>query len=197
MHKLPQSTLGRLHQLLRLTHRGTYFPVCDQLLADLVRALPPEEVRAVNLIAPALELMVVIMAVDKRLSEDERAVIHRAMRELTGGYVRSAAINRLTELYTRLLLEQGCTARIAHAAELLRYVDDAQVASPDSEVAFTLAAAVIFADGSVHPDEQLMLEVFVKLANMPSETVDRLLRQLRQELSQDPAWKPVALEVAT
>lgn len=123
------------------------------------------------------EAMFLMIASDGTISESERIVLRGALRELTGGMMRSAAIEAMMDRFAQALEEQGQEKRLDELCNLLRDRMDA------AEAAFVLSAAVAFADDEIADAENDILNALAEKLNIDSDRAEALLDELEQESS--------------
>ncbi len=120
------------------------------------------------------EAMFLMIAVDGEFSDSEREVLRGAVRGLTDNAVRSAQIDRLFD-ECKARYTEGTEARLAAIAPTLQE-DPALV-----EAAFSLAAAVAFADSEIRDEENDLINEMAEALGIDGERADELLNLLESE----------------
>ena len=123
------------------------------------------------------EAMFLMIAADGSISESERIVLRGALRELTGGMMRSAAIEAMIDRFSSALASQGQEKRLDEICALLRDRSEA------AEAAFVLTAAVAFADDEIADAENDILNTLAEKLNIDGDRAEALLDELEQESS--------------
>ena len=121
------------------------------------------------------EAMFLMIAADGTISDSERIVLRGALRELTGGMMRSAAIEAMIDQFSATLAAEGQEKRIDAICALLRDRTDA------AEAAFVLTAAVAFADDEIADAENDILNALAEKLNIDGDRAEALLDELEQE----------------
>jgi tellurite resistance protein len=120
------------------------------------------------------EAMYLMIEADGEVAESEREVLRGAVRGLTDNAVRSVHIEKLIE-ECRERAKDGTKARLAAIAPTLKE-DPALV-----EAAFSLAAAVAFADQDIKDAENDLINDLADALDLDGERAEQLLNQLEQE----------------
>lgn len=120
------------------------------------------------------EAMFLMIAVDGDFAESEREVLRGAVRGLTDNAVRTAHIDKLFE-QCRDSWKEGLQVRLAAIAPILKE-DPALV-----EAAFSLAAAVAFADSDIKDEENTLINDMAEALGIEGERADELLNLLEDE----------------
>jgi uncharacterized tellurite resistance protein B-like protein len=115
--------------------------------------LPVELAQAVAFAeyGPLCEAMFLMMSADADVSPQERDVLRGALRTLSDESVRSEHMDAMLEQAERDVAREGRARRMEVVTASLR--DD----EGRAEVAFVLAAAIVFGDGSVGDEEHQTL----------------------------------------
>jgi tellurite resistance protein len=121
------------------------------------------------------EAMYLMVASDGKIEESERHVLRGALRELTGGAMRSAGIDAMLERFDAALKSEGQDARLAAICKLLKGRTEA------AEAAFVLSAAVAFADEEIADAENEILNTLADQLDISSERAEQLLDELEQD----------------
>ncbi len=121
------------------------------------------------------EAMFIMISSDGTVAESERLVMRGALRELTGGMMRSAAIEAMIDRFNDALKTQGQEARLTEICSLLRGRPEA------AEAAFVLTAAVAFADDEIADAENDVLNALAEKLLIGPERAESLLDELEQE----------------
>jgi uncharacterized tellurite resistance protein B-like protein len=120
------------------------------------------------------EAMYLMMVADGEIADAEREVLRGAVRGLTQHTVRTIHIEKLFERCAELS-KQGVAARLAAIAPILNE-DPALV-----EAAFSLSAAVAFADDVIADAENELINDLSEALGIDAERADTLLNLLEQE----------------
>lgn len=138
-------------------------------LAGMERPGTPEREAVVERVSPIAEALFLVMSADGVCQEEERTAIRGAVLTITDDELNSAVINSLLDEFHASLDAQGLEARLSYVA--------AQLSGDrvDGAVTLELAAAVITADGEVHPSERAAME---QLAEEMGVDPDRALALL-------------------
>lgn len=120
------------------------------------------------------ETMYLMVAADGSVGDEEFEVVRGAVRGLTDNAIRTAYIDKLmAECKERY--KEGRDARLASVAPILKE-DDALV-----EAAFSLAAAVAFADSDIKDEENELINDLAEALGIDGDKADELLTQLETE----------------
>jgi uncharacterized tellurite resistance protein B-like protein len=120
------------------------------------------------------EAMFLMIGADGDVADAEREVLRGAVRGLTDNGVRTAYIDKLFGECTALASE-GIEARLAAIAPVLKE-DPALV-----EAAFSLAAAVAFADSDIRDEENELINQMADALGIDGERAEELLNLLESE----------------
>ena len=121
------------------------------------------------------EGMYVMISSDGKIEESERQVLRGALRELTSGTMRGAAIEQQFERFQRALEKEGQEARLSAVCAVLRERTEA------AEAGFVLAAAVAFADDEIADEENEVLNTLAEKLSISAERAEALLDELEQD----------------
>jgi tellurite resistance protein len=148
------------------------------VLARGAGALEPENPLAGDpegyaLFEAAVEGMVVMLAADGNIAKDERDLLRGAVRELTAGGVRSAEIDRITEVALQRIASEGAERRLEAVGGVLKRETVA------AEAAFVLAAAMAFADSQIADEENETLNKFATHLGIEVDRANELLDELQ------------------
>lgn len=124
------------------------------------------------------EAMFLMISSDGNVAESERLVMRGALRELTGGIMRSAAIEAMIDRFKVALDQQGQEARLNEICSLLRERPEA------AEAAFVLTAAVAFADDEIADAENDILNALAEKLLIDADRAEALLDELERENDQ-------------
>lgn len=130
---------------------------------------------AMQLFDATFEAMFLMLSADGKVGEDEKEVLKGAIRELTAGVVRTAQIEKLSEVCAKNLEANGADARLKAVAEILKGDTTA------SEAAFVLSAVMAFADSEVADEENDMLNELSDLLGIEGDRANELLDQLEEQ----------------
>ncbi|RYE93229.1 MAG: hypothetical protein EOO75_04845 [Myxococcales bacterium] len=123
------------------------------------------------------EAMFLMVASDGSIAESERVVMRGALRDLSGGLMRSAAIEAMVERFQGTLAAEGQEARLDAICKLLRDRSEA------AEAAFVLTAAVAFADDEIADAENDILNALADKLGIDSDRAEALLDELERDTS--------------
>ena len=132
------------------------------------------DVDAKNRFEALFEIMYLMVTADGVVADTERDVLRGAVRGLTQHAVRTAHIEKLFERCGELA-KQGRAARLAAIAPTLK--EDPAL----SEAAFSLAAALAFADSEIADSENELINEIADALELPAERAELLLNQLEDE----------------
>lgn len=121
------------------------------------------------------EAMFLMIAADGTIAESERLVMRGALRELTGGMMRSAAIEAMIDRFTEALQKQGQENRLNEICTLLRERPEA------AEAAFVLTAAAAFADDEIADAENEILNSLAEKLYIDGDRAEVLLDELERD----------------
>jgi tellurite resistance protein len=182
---LSNSTLARLRDQLR--ERGQRPSVVmpnPHLSAEVADAM-----NVVVEYGPLCEAMYLMMSADGRVTNDEREVLTGALRNLSGGALRGAQIESLLDAAAKSVAEQGREKRMRDVIASLH--ED----TPRAEVAFVLAAAIAFADGTIADQENDTLSLFAEGFGITEERANELLDAVEDDLGGDPTTRGPTLGI--
>jgi uncharacterized tellurite resistance protein B-like protein len=120
------------------------------------------------------ETMYMMVAADGAIADEEREVLRGAVRGLTDNAVRTAHIDKLFERCAEQAKE-GREKRLEAVAPILQE-DPALV-----EAAFSLAAAIAFADSDIKDEENELINELAEVLGIDGDRADELLNQLESE----------------
>jgi uncharacterized tellurite resistance protein B-like protein len=120
------------------------------------------------------EAMFLMIGVDGDVAEAEREVLRGAVRGLTDNGVRTAYIDKLFA-DCQATVSQGVEARLAAIAPILQE-DPALL-----EAAFSLAAAVAFADSDIKDEENELINQMADALGIEGDRAEELLSLLEDE----------------
>ena len=120
------------------------------------------------------EAMFLMISADGNIADEEREVLRGAVRGLTDHAVRTVYIEKLIE-QCQGLAKQGVEERLRAVSPILNE-DPALV-----EAAFSLAAAVAFADSDVTDEENELINQLADALGIDGDKAEELLNQLEAE----------------
>lgn len=120
------------------------------------------------------EVMCLMVMADGKVTDSERDVLRGAVRGLTEHAVRTHHIEKLFDKCTELA-KQGLEARLAAVAPILKQ-DPAL-----SDAAFSLAAALAFADSEIEDSENEVINALAEVLELDDDRTSELLNQLETE----------------
>ena len=169
-------TIARLRDALLESGRRPS-AVLSSAYETLTRAglLSPEEMAALNRVEPLTETMFLMMSVDGTVADVERDAVRGAIRGLTGNVLRTGTINVMLENYAERLATQGRDQRLHEIAE------EIAEAPGEAEAAFTLAAAIAYADDEVDASENEFINQLADWFGIESSRAEEILDQLDQD----------------
>ena len=121
------------------------------------------------------EAMFLMIASDGKIEQSEKDVFRGALKELTSGAMRTAAIEKLTEELDAALKRDGQAKRLDEVCVVLK--DRAEAA----EAGFVLAAAIAFADDEIADAENEVLNDLAEKLGISEERAEQLLDELEQD----------------
>lgn len=121
------------------------------------------------------ESMFLMISADGSVADEEREVLRGAVRGLTDNAVRSAHIEKLFEACQKSLEADGRDKRLDAIAPILK--EDPAL----TEAAFSLAAAIAFADDEIQDEENELINQLAEILGLEGERADELLNQLEEE----------------
>ena len=179
--KLTTEMIERLRDtLLEEGRRPTLVP--SSAYGSLTREalLTPREQDELEWVDPIGEVMFLMMRADREGTEREKTVLKGALRDLTGGVLRSGTLDVLLEHYEERVATAGWRGRLEAAADILSRD------SLTSEVTYTLAAAMALADDQVTLEENKVIDRLAELLGLTDERCCELLEMARGNA--DPPW---------
>lgn len=123
------------------------------------------------------ETMFLMVIADGDVAAEERDVLRGAVRGLTENAVRTAHIEKLFAECTERL-KDGREARLDAIAPIL--LEDPVLA----EAAFSLAAALAFADSEIQDEENELINELAERLEIDGDRADELLNQLEADSSE-------------
>lgn len=129
---------------------------------------------AKNRFEALFEVMYLMVTADGVIADTERDVLRGAVRGLTQHGVRTAHIEKLFDRCGELA-KQGRGTRLAAIAPTLK--EDPAL----SEAAFSLAAALAFADSEIADSENELINEIADALELDAERAEQLLNQLEDE----------------
>jgi tellurite resistance protein len=120
------------------------------------------------------EAMFLMVVADGKVTDGEREVMRGAMRTLTGSRIRTSHIDRLFE---------DCKARGSQSsAERLAAIADTLKEDPVlTEAAFSLSAAIAFADSEIQDEENALVNDLADALGLDSDRAEQLLNELEDD----------------
>ncbi len=178
--KIEPTTLQRLRDDLLQSGRrpSMVLPAIYEVLTREGK-LSPEETMSIARVEPLAETMFLMMAADGVIAEEERDVVRGAIRGLSNEQIRSGTINVMLEGFQARLEAEGRDARLKEIAEALS--EDVK----EAETAFTLAAAVAFADDDITDEENELINQVASWFGLSEERAEQVLDQLQEEQGED------------
>jgi tellurite resistance protein len=120
------------------------------------------------------EVMFLMIAADGHVADEEFEVLRGAVRGLSDNAIRTAHIDKmLAECKVRY--EQGKEARLLVIAPVLK--EDPAL----TEAAFSLAAAIAFADNEIQDEENDLINELAEVLDIDSDRAEELLAQLETD----------------
>lgn len=132
------------------------------------------DVDAKNRFEALFEVMYLMVTADGVIADAERDVLRGAVRGLTQHAVRTVHIEKLFERCEELAKE-GRSQRLAVIAPTLKE-DPALV-----EAAFSLAAALAFADDEIEDSENELINEIAEALELEGDRAEELLNKLEEE----------------
>jgi uncharacterized tellurite resistance protein B-like protein len=120
------------------------------------------------------ESMFLMIGADGDVAESEREVLRGAVRGLTDNAVRTAHIDEMFE-GCKARVGEGIDKRLAAIAPILQ--EDAALV----EAAFSLSAAVAFADSEIKDEENELINKMAEAFGIDGDRADELLNLLENE----------------
>ncbi|MFO0554981.1 MAG: hypothetical protein U0271_41775 [Polyangiaceae bacterium] len=171
MIKLQPKTLERIRDHFRDVGQPASVAFTRPLADSDPFASDPDAKRRFEALFEAMFLMV---AADGKIEDAEREVLRGAVRGLTDGAVRSVHIDKLIE-QCKAALAQGTPARLKALAPILQE-DPALV-----EAAFSLSAALAFADSAIGDEENELINDMAEAFGIDGDRAEELLNLLETE----------------
>jgi uncharacterized tellurite resistance protein B-like protein len=134
-----------------------------------IAGLSLEQQACVDRVTPLAEVLFLTMAIDGARARSESAAIRNGIGLLADDLLPRHAIDRLLLDFDERLSEQGQEARLEAIAS--RFA----LNKPDAEAAFTLAAAIVLADGRVADAERTLMDRMRRYFGIPAERATALL----------------------
>ncbi len=131
----------------------------------------PESERRFEALFEAMFLMVVA---DGDVADAEREVLRGATRTLTDNAIRTAHVEKLFDT-CKQRLQEGVSARLAAISDVLK--EDGAL----GESAFSLAAAIAFADSEIQDQENELINELADALDIDPDRADELLNQLEAD----------------
>lgn len=120
------------------------------------------------------EAMFLMVVADGKVADEERDVLRGATRTLTDNRIRTAHIEKLFEECAGRL-DEGVKARLETIADVLK--DDPAL----RDAAFSLAAAIAFADSEIEDEENELINDLADVLGLDADRADELLNQLQAD----------------
>jgi uncharacterized tellurite resistance protein B-like protein len=120
------------------------------------------------------EVMFLMIVADGTVADEEREVLRGAARTLTDNAIRTARIDALFDKY-KSKLDEGVPARLQAVSEVL--AQDPALA----ESAFSLAAAIAFADSEIADEENELINSLADSLGIDGDRADELLNLLEED----------------
>jgi len=171
MIKLQPKTLERIRDHFREVGQPASVMFTRPQDADDPFAGDPDAKRRFDALFEAMFLMI---AVDGEFSDSEREVLRGAVRGLTDNAVRTAHIDKMFD-ECKERFSQGTEARLKAIGPILQE-DPALV-----EAAFSLAAAVAFADSEIKDEENELINEMAEALGIDGDRAEELLNLLENE----------------
>jgi uncharacterized tellurite resistance protein B-like protein len=171
MIKLQPKTLERIRDHFREVGQPASVAFTRPAAQDDPFAGDPDAKRRFEALFEAMFLMI---SADGDVADAEREVLRGAVRGLTDNAVRTAHIDAMFDA-CKERLKDGTKARLAAIGPILQE-DPALV-----EAAFSLAAAVAFADSDIKDEENELINEMAEALGIASERADELLNLLENE----------------
>jgi uncharacterized tellurite resistance protein B-like protein len=154
-------------RLVRLGAPPSWFSRAVAVLEGIAPVAP--DVPGFDVFRALIEALFLQLSADGRIADEERAVLRGAARELTGGALSNAAIDRLLDQAAARLAAEGADARLHAVAAVLSRDRTA------AETAFVLLATMTLADRVIEESERGMLARLRELVGVSEERADELL----------------------
>ncbi|HLV22130.1 MAG TPA: TerB family tellurite resistance protein [Polyangiaceae bacterium] len=163
---LPQERLEELRRRLQASGRRP-----SMLFATTSPAVL-EAIQLVEEFGPMCEALYLVMVADGRLLNVEREVLRGALDVLSAGRIRTAHMESMLDNAARRIAEHGAEALLNNVIGALEE-DPAR-----AEATVVLAIAVAAADGSIVPEEQLVIDKLAAGLDLGSMRGTELLEQI-------------------
>jgi tellurite resistance protein len=171
MIKLVPKTLERIRDHFREVGQPASVAFTHMKADDDPFAGDPDAKRRFEALFEAMFLMI---AADGNITDEEREVLRGAVRGLTDSAVRTAHIDKLMER-CKETAKEGVNKRLAAISPTLKE-DPALV-----EAAFSLAAAVAFADSDISDEENTLINDLAEALGLEGDRAEELLNELENE----------------
>ncbi|NUP09219.1 MAG: hypothetical protein HOW73_24475 [Polyangiaceae bacterium] len=171
MIKLQPKTLERIRDHFREVGQPASVAFTRPVVDTDPFASDPDAKRRFEALFEAMFLMI---AADGDVADEEREVLRGAVRGLTDNAVRSAHIDKLFD-QCKARAGEGTQARLKTIAPILQE-DPALV-----EAAFSLAAAVAFADSDIKDEENELINEMAEALGIEGDRAEELLNLLENE----------------
>ena len=171
MIKLQPKTLERIRDHFREVGQPASVAFTRIPPADDPFAGDPDAKRRFEALFEAMFLMI---AADGNISDEEREVLRGAVRGLTDNAVRSVHIDKLMD---------ECKARAAEGREVrLKAIAPTLQEDPALvEAAFSLSAAIAFADSDITDEENELINDLAEVLGIEGDRAEELLNLLENE----------------
>ena len=169
---LSNSTLSRLRDQLRARGQRPSLALPPGTTPDLV-----ETMGLVAEYGALAEAMFLMMSADGQVTLDEREVLRGALRNLSSDALRSHQIESMLDEAAKRLAASSRETRLTEVVRALR--DDPERA----EVAFVLAAAIAFADGTIADEENETISNLAEGLGIDEARATELLDAVEQDVS--------------
>ena len=163
---LPREKLEGLRRRLQASGRR------PSMLFATTSPVVLEAIQLVEEFGYMCEALYLVMVADGRLLNVEREVLRGALDVLSSGRVRTAHMESMLDNAARRMAEQGAEARLHKVVEALQ--DD----HARAEATVVLALAVAAADGTIVPEEQVVIDKLAAGLEVGSARGAELLEEL-------------------
>ena len=172
MIQLDAKTLQRIrdHLLDLGAPPSTKFLTAGEDVEDPFGGDPESETR----FGALFETMYLMVVADGDVAAAEREVLRGAMRTLTANSIRTAQIDAMFDACKENLAGSSVAGRIADIAPILK--NDKVLL----EAAFSLAAAIAFADEDIHDSENDLINDLAEAFDIDSDRADVLLNEINE-----------------
>jgi tellurite resistance protein len=171
MIKLQPKTLERIRDHFREVGQPASVAFTRVPAGDDPFAGDPDAKRRFEALFEAMFLMI---SADGNIADEEREVLRGAVRGLTDNAVRTAHIDKLMD-ECKVRAAEGRETRLEAIAPILQE-DPALV-----EAAFSLAAAIAFADSDITDEENELINDLAEVLGLDGERAEQLLNLLENE----------------